>query len=231
MAKLSKRRKAILELCREDKQYAPDEAFSLLKQCPKAKFSESVDVSIKLGVDSRKSDQVVRGSGDLPHGLGKAIKVAVFAQGELVDAAQQAGADDVGLEELVKKVEAGNFDWDVVIASPDAMPSIGKVGQVLGPRGLMPNPKDGTVTQDIANAVRSAKTGQARYRTDKAGIIHCSIGRLDFDNDKLEENLGALISHIWDSKPASAKGTYMKKLVVSSTMGPGLKIDQSVLRS
>lgn len=231
MAKLSKRRKAIIELCREDKQYTPDEAFTLLKQCPQAKFSESVDVSVKLGIDARKSDQVVRGASNLPHGLGKAVKVAVFTQGELVDAAQQTGADEVGLDDLVKKVEAGNFDWDVVIASPDAMPSIGKIGQILGPRGLMPNPKDGTVTPDLANAVRSVKTGRARYRTDKAGIIHCSIGRLDFDNDKLKENLIALLANIWDSKPASAKGTYMKKLVVSSTMGPGLKIDQSVLQN
>ena len=229
MARLTKRRKSINELCDADKYYTPSEAFELLKKCSAVKFSESVDVSIKLGVDARKSDQMVRGSSSLPHGLGKPIKVAVFTQGDNLDKAKEAGADEVGLEDLLEKVQKGNFDWDVVIASPDAMPTIGKVGQFLGPRGLMPNPKDGTVTQDIAQAVGAAKSGQARYRIDKAGIVHCSIGTLSFEVGQLEENLNALVSDIKDLRPASAKGVYMKKLVVSSAMGPGLKIDQAAL--
>lgn len=229
MARMSKRAKATGELFPPNRQYTPAEAFELLKRCPPARFSESVDVSIKLGVDARKSDQMVRGSSNLPHGLGKTVKVAVFTQGDKVDEAKEAGADEVGLDDLARKVEQGGIDWNVIIASPDAMPTLGKLGQVLGPRGLMPNPKDGTVTQDIGQAVRSAKAGQARYRIDKAGIIHCSIGRINFDGGKLEENLNALISDVKDLKPASAKGVYLRKVVVSTTMGPGLRIDTGAL--
>lgn len=228
MSQLTKRRKVMKELHQPDQHYAPAVAIGILKECPPTKFNESVDVSINLGVDPRKSDQVIRGSSNLPHGLGKSIKVAVFTQGDNLAKAQDAGADDVGLEDLVEKVKKGDFDWDVVIASPDAMPVLGKIGQLLGPRGLMPNPKDGTVTQDVAQAVSSAKAGQARYRTDKAGIIHCSIGTLAFEANQLEENLNALISDIKDLKPSSSKGIYIKKLSISSTMGLGIKIDQSV---
>lgn len=229
MAKLSKRMQAIREKVEAEKLYPVEEAFSLLKDLPKAKFAESVDVSVNLGVDPRKSDQVVRGSTVLPHGTGKSVRVAVFTQGANADAAKEAGADIVGMDELADEVKKGNMDFDVVIASPDAMRVVGQLGQILGPRGLMPNPKVGTVTPDVATAVKNAKAGQVRYRTDKGGIIHCTIGKLDFDGQALKENLEALLHDLQKAKPSAAKGTYMKKVSVSTTMGPGLQLDQSSL--
>ncbi len=229
MAKLSKRMQAIREKVQPGKLYPVDEAFALLKDMPKAKFQESVDVSINLGVDPRKSDQVVRGSTVMPNGTGKTVRVAVFAQGANAEAAQAAGADIVGFEDLAESVKAGNMDFDVVIASPDAMRVVGQLGQILGPRGLMPNPKVGTVTPDVAAAVQNAKSGQVRYRTDKAGIIHCSIGTVGFEVTALKENLAALLADLNKAKPASAKGVYMKKITVSSTMGPGITVDQASL--
>lgn len=229
MAKLSKRTKAILEKVESGKLYAAEEAFSLLKAVSSVKFSEAVDVSINLGVDPRKSDQVVRGSSVLPHGTGKTVRVAVFAQGANADAATEAGADIVGFEDLAADVKAGKMDFDVVIASPDAMRVVGQLGQILGPRGLMPNPKVGTVTPNVAAAVKNAKTGQVRYRTDKAGIIHCSIGKIDFEPQKLKENLEFLLVDLVKAKPSAAKGVYLKKITASSTMGPGLVVDQATL--
>ena len=229
MAKLSKRQKMIREKVTPGKVYSPDEAFSLLKELSKVKFRESVDVAVNLGVDPRKSDQVVRGSTVLPHGTGSAVRVAVFAQGENAEKAKAAGADVVGFEDLAEEIKKGNLDFDVVIATPDAMRVVGQLGQILGPRGLMPNPKVGTVTTDVESAVRNAKAGQVRYRTDKAGIVHATIGKVDFDNEALKENLAALLSDLQKAKPASAKGTYMKKVTVSTTMGPGLQIDQSAV--
>ncbi|UCE88216.1 MAG: 50S ribosomal protein L1 [Pseudomonadota bacterium] len=229
MAKLSKRQKAIREKLEHGKVYPLDEALQLLKGLPKVKFSESVDVAVNLGVDPRKSDQVVRGSTVLPHGTGKTVRVAVFAQGANADAAKEAGADVIGFEDLAESVKAGNMDFDVVIASPDAMRVVGQLGQILGPRGLMPNPKVGTVTPDVAAAVQNAKAGQVRYRTDKAGIIHCSIGKVDFDVDKLMDNLKALLADLNKAKPAAAKGHYMKKVSVSTTMGPGIAVDHAGL--
>jgi large subunit ribosomal protein L1 len=226
MAKLTKRAKAIQEKLTPGKQYAIDEALGLLQGFPRAKFRESVDVSINLGVDPRKSDQVVRGSTVLPHGTGKTVRVAVFTQGANVDSARAAGADIVGLEDLAEEVKKGVMDFDVVIASPDAMRVVGALGQILGPRGLMPNPKVGTVTPD---AVKNAKAGQVRYRTDKAGIIHCTIGKVDFAVDALKENLRALLADLQKAKPSSSKGVYMKRVSVSTTMGPGLQVDQSTL--
>jgi large subunit ribosomal protein L1 len=229
MAKLSKRAKAIREKTEPGKQYAIDEALGMLSELSSVKFKESVDVSVNLGVDPRKSDQVVRSSTVLPHGTGKTVRVAVFTQGANADAAREAGADIVGMDELAESVKAGNMDFDVVIASPDAMRVVGQLGQILGPRGLMPNPKVGTVTPDVATAVRNAKAGQVRYRTDKAGIIHCSIGKVDFKVDALRENLQALLADLGKLKPSTAKGIYMKKITVSTTMGPGLIVDQASL--
>ena len=229
MAKLSKKAKIFREKVDSNKAYDATEAFSLLKELPKAKFTESVDVSVNLGVDPRKSDQVVRGSTVLPHGTGKTVRVAVFAQGENADKATAAGADIVGFEDLADEVKKGNMDFDVVIATPDAMRVVGQLGQILGPRGLMPNPKVGTVTPDVEGAVKNAKSGQVRYRTDKAGIIHCAIGNVDFDANTLKENLEALLADLKKAKPASAKGQYMKKVSVSTTMGPGIAIDQASL--
>ncbi|RDH82279.1 MAG: 50S ribosomal protein L1 [endosymbiont of Seepiophila jonesi] len=229
MAKLSKRAKAIREKVEVGKLYAAEEAFGLLKAVSSVKFSEAVDVSINLGVDPRKSDQVVRGSSVLPHGTGKTVRVAVFAQGANADAATEAGADIVGFEDLAADVKAGKMDFDVVIASPDAMRVVGQLGQILGPRGLMPNPKVGTVTPNVADAVKNAKAGQVRYRTDKAGIIHCSIGKIDFEPQKLKENLEFLLVDLVKAKPSAAKGVYLKKITASSTMGPGLVVDQATL--
>ena len=220
MAKLSKRAKAIREKLEAGKFYNIDEALELLKSMPPVKFEQSVDVSVNLGVDPRKSDQQVRGSTVMPNGTGKTVRVAVFAQGANADAAKEAGADIVGFDDLADSIKAGNMDFDVVIASPDAMRVVGQLGQILGPRGLMPNPKVGTVTPDVAGAVKNAKAGQVRYRTDKAGIIHCAIGKTDFDVNKLKENLDALLADLNKAKPSAAKGTYIKKVTVSSTMGP-----------
>ncbi len=229
MAKLSKRAKAVSEKIEAGKLYSIDEALALLKDMPAAKFVESVDVSVNLGVDPRKSDQVVRSSTVMPHGTGKTVRVAVFTQGANVDAAKEAGADIVGMDDLAEEVKKGNMDFDVVIASPDAMRVVGQLGQILGPRGLMPNPKVGTVTPDVAAAVKNAKAGQVRYRTDKAGIIHCSIGKVNFEVNALRENLQALMADLQKAKPSSAKGVYFKKVTVSSTMGPGVQVDQATL--
>ncbi|MFI0378180.1 MAG: 50S ribosomal protein L1 [Candidatus Thiodiazotropha sp.] len=229
MAKMTKRAKAIREKLEAGKIYPAEEAFSLLKELSTVKFSESVDVSVNLGVDARKSDQVVRGASVLPHGTGKTVRVAVFAQGANADAAKEAGADKIGFEDLAEEIKGGNLDFDVVIASPDAMRVVGKLGQILGPRGLMPNPKVGTVTPNVAEAVQNAKAGQVRYRTDKAGIIHCSIGKADFEPQKLKENLESPLTALVKAKPSSAKGVYLKKVTVSTTMGPGLTLDQASL--
>jgi large subunit ribosomal protein L1 len=229
MAKLTKRKKAIREKVDAEKLYPAEEAFSLLKELATVKFSESVDVAVNLGVDPRKSDQVVRGSTVLPNGTGKSVRVAVFAQGPAADAATEAGADKVGMDDLAEEVKAGNLDFDVVVAAPDAMRVVGQLGQILGPRGLMPNPKVGTVTPDVAQAVKNAKSGQARFRTDKAGIVHASIGSIGFEPTALQQNLEALLNDIRKLKPSSAKGVYVRKITVSSTMGPGLALDQSSL--
>ena len=229
MAKLSKRTRAIREKLEPGKLYPVEEAFSLLKELSAVKFAESVEVAVNLGVDPRKSDQVVRGATVLPNGTGKSVRVAVFTQGANVDAAREAGADLVGMEDLAEQVKAGNLDFDVVIASPDAMRVVGALGQILGPRGLMPNPKTGTVTPNVAEAVKNAKAGQVRYRTDKAGIIHCSIGKVNFEPAALRQNLEALLVDLRKLKPSAAKGIYMKKVTVSSTMGPGLALDQTTL--
>jgi len=229
MAKLSKRFKAINEKLEHGKFYAIEDALNLLKDLPRAKFVESVDVAVNLGVDPRKSDQVVRGSTVLPHGTGKTVRVAVFAQGENADKAKAAGADIVGFEDLAEEVKKGNMNFDVVIATPDAMRVVGQLGQILGPRGLMPNPKVGTVSPDVEGAVKNAKAGQVRYRTDKAGIIHCPIGTVEFDATNLKENLEALLVDLKKAKPAAAKGQYMTKVSVSTTMGPGIVVDQGSL--
>jgi large subunit ribosomal protein L1 len=212
-----------------DKMYSIDDALALLKEISSVKFSESVDISINLGIDPRKSDQVVRGATTLPAGSGKSVRVAVFTQGENAEAAKAAGADVVGMEELAEQMKKGDLNYDVVIASPDAMRVVGALGQLLGPRGLMPNPKVGTVTPDVATAVKNARSGQARFRADKGGIIHASIGTVKFDIDALKQNIDALLADLVKAKPSSAKGIYMKKICVSSTMGPGLIIDQSSL--
>jgi large subunit ribosomal protein L1 len=229
MAKLTKRVKAIREKLEGNKQYPAEEAFALLKELSSVKFSESVDVSINLGVDPRKSDQAVRGATDLPNGTGKEVRVAVFTQGANADAATEAGADIVGMDDLAGQVKAGNMDFDVVIASPDAMRVVGKLGPILGPRGLMPNPKVGTVTPNVAEAVRKAKAGQVRYRTDKGGIIHCAIGKVNFEPAALKQNLEALLRDLQKAKPSAAKGVYMKKVSVATTMGPGIQLDQATL--
>ena len=226
MAVMSKRKQAAREKVDPTAAYDIDAALALVKDLATAKFPESVDVSVNLGVDPRKSDQVVRGSTVLPNGTGKTVRVAVFAQGENAEKATAAGADVVGFEDLAESVKGGDLNFDVVIATPDAMRVVGQLGQILGPRGLMPNPKVGTVTADVETAVKNAKAGQVRYRTDKAGIIHCAIGRVDFDVPALKENLNALLADLRKGKPASAKGTYFKKLTVSSTMGPGVSVDR-----
>jgi large subunit ribosomal protein L1 len=227
MATLTKRRKVARDKVDPAKVYPIDDALALVKELASSKFKESVDVAINLGVDPRKSDQVVRGSTVLPNGTGKTIRVAVFAQGENADKAKAAGADIVGFQDLADRIKAGEMPFDVVVATPDAMRVVGQLGQILGPRGLMPNPKVGTVTADVATAVRNAKAGQVRYRTDKAGIVHCPIGRADFEVPALKENLVALLADLRKAKPASSKGMYLKKLTVSSTMGPGVSVDQA----
>jgi large subunit ribosomal protein L1 len=227
MASLSKRKKLAREKVDATALYQIDEALSLVKELATSKFPESIDVSVNLGVDPRKSDQVVRGSTVLPNGTGKTVRVAVFAQGENADKARGAGADIVGFEDLAESVKGGELNFDVVIATPDAMRVVGTLGQILGPRGLMPNPKVGTVTADVETAVKNAKAGQVRYRTDKAGIIHCPIGRADFEVPALKENLTALIVDLKKFKPAASKGAYLKKLTVSSTMGPGISVDRA----
>jgi large subunit ribosomal protein L1 len=229
MGKLSKRTKVYLEKIEAGKLYPIEEALTLLKDMPATKFEQSVDVSVNLGVDPRKSDQTVRGSTVLPNGTGKNVRVAVFAQGPGAEAAKKAGADIVGFEDLAEDIKKGNMNFDVVIAAPDAMRVVGQLGQILGPRGLMPNPKVGTVTPDVANAVKNAKAGQVRYRTDKGGIIHCPVGRVGFTVNKLKENIVALLLDLQKGKPSSAKGAFLKKLTLSSTMGPGIVIDQSSL--
>lgn len=229
MAKLTKRMKAISEKVDADKMYAIDDALSLLKELSSVKFGESVDISVNLGIDTRKSDQVVRGATILPAGSGKDVRVAVFTQGENADAAKAAGADVVGMDELAADMKKGDLNYDVVIASPDAMRVVGQLGQILGPRGLMPNPKVGTVTPDVATAVKNAKSGQARYRADKGGIVHASVGTVKFEVDALKQNIDALLVDLNKSKPTAAKGIYLKKITVSSTMGPGLAVELSSL--
>jgi large subunit ribosomal protein L1 len=211
------------------KQYSIDDALSLVKEFATGKFKESVDVAINLGIDASKSDQQVRGSTVMPNGIGKTVRVAVFTAGKNQDAARAAGADLVGMEDLAEKVKAGEINFDVVVASPDAMRVVGQLGQILGPRGLMPNPKVGTVTPDVAGAVKNAKSGQVRYRADKAGVIHCTIGKAEFEANKLKENLAALLADLQKAKPASSKGIFLKKISLSSTMGPGVPVEQSSL--
>lgn len=230
MAKLTKRQKAIAEKIEADKLYNIEEAVELLNSLPAAKFKESIDISVNLGIDPRKSDQVVRGSTNLPSGTGKTKRVAVFAQGEAAEKAKAEGADIVGFEDLAESIQGGNLDFDVVIAAPDAMRVVGKLGTILGPRGLMPNPKVGTVTPDVAGAVKNAKAGQARYRVDKAGIIHTTVGQVGFTGEQIAANINALIADLKKAKPATAKGTYLKKITLSSTMGPGLTIDTAIFR-
>jgi large subunit ribosomal protein L1 len=221
--------KAAREKVERGKAYPIDEALDILKGASKVKFTEAVDVSIRLGVDPRKSDQNVRGSTVLPNGTGKTVRVTVFTQGENAEKAKAAGADEVGMDELHDQIKGGDLNWDVVIATPDAMRVVGKLGQLLGPRGLMPNPKVGTVTTDVETAVKNARAGQVRYRTDKAGIIHSTIGKADFEVDALKGNLAALMIDLVKLKPASAKGVYVKKISVSTTMGPGIVVDQATL--
>lgn len=227
MSMLSKRFRVISEKVVLGKVYTPKEAFALLKEMPLLKFREGVDIAVNLGVDPKKSDQAVRGSVVLPKGTGRQVKVAVFTTSSHVDAAKQAGADIVGLEDLAEKIKAGEMDFHVVLATPDAMRIVGQLGQILGPRGLMPNPKDGTVTNDIAGAVKNAKAGQVRFRIDKGGIVHCPIGKLDFSIGDLDQNLEALLSTLRKVKPGTSKGIYFKRVTLSSTMGPGLLIDIS----
>jgi large subunit ribosomal protein L1 len=229
MAKLSKRQKAIREKVDSTKQYGIEEAIALLKELSKVKFSETVDVAINLGIDPRKSDQSVRGATTLPHGTGKSVRVAVFTQGANAEAAKAAGAEFVGMEDLAEQIKGGMMDFDVVIADPAAMRVVGQLGQVLGPRGLMPNPKTGTVTPDVLTAVKNAKAGQVRFRADKGGIIHGGIGKLAFDAKAIKENLEALIADLKKIKPSTSKGIYLKKVALSTTMGPGLTVDLSSL--
>jgi len=229
MPAVAKRTKAWKDKIVPGKQYPIDQAIGMVKEFATAKFAESVDVAVNLGIDASKSDQQVRGSTVMPHGIGKSVRVAVFTSGKNADAAKAAGADIVGLEDLAEKVKAGEMNFDVVIASPDAMRVVGQLGQILGPRGLMPNPKVGTVTPNVAEAIKNAKAGQVRYRVDKAGIVHCPIGKSSFEADKLKENLVALLLDLQKYKPAASKGIYLKKLTVSSTMGPGVAIDQASL--
>lgn len=229
MAKLSKRQRAIKEKVASGKLYTVEEAVALLKELSTVKFAETVDVSVNLGIDPRKSDQSVRGATTLPHGNGKDVRVAVFTQGANAEAAKAAGAELVGMDDLAAEIKGGRMDFDVVIASPDAMRVVGQLGQVLGPRGLMPNPKTGTVTPDVVTAVKNAKAGQVRYRAEKGGIVHGGIGKISFETVALKENLEALISDLKKAKPATSKGIYLKKIALSTTMGPGLVIDQSSL--
>jgi large subunit ribosomal protein L1 len=229
MVAVAKRIKAWSSKLQPGKQYPIDQALALVQEFAKAKFRESVDVSVNLGIDASKSDQQVRGSTVMPNGIGKSVRVAVFTSGKNQDAARAAGADIVGLEDLAEKVKAGEMNFDVVVASPDAMRVVGQLGQILGPRGLMPNPKVGTVTPDVATAVKNAKAGQVRYRSDKGGVVHCTIGKADFELPKLKENLSALLQDLQKAKPASSKGIYLRKISVSSTMGPGVPVEQSSL--
>jgi large subunit ribosomal protein L1 len=229
MAKLSKRAKAIKGKIDRTKVYPFENAIALVKECATAKFDESIDVAVQLGVDAKKSDQVVRGSVVLPAGTGKSVRVAVFATGDKAEAAKAAGADVVGMEDLAERIKGGDLPFDIVIASPDTMRIVGTLGQILGPRGLMPNPKVGTVTPDVATAVKNAKAGQVQYRTDKAGIIHATIGRRSFSDENLKANLVALIDALNKAKPASSKGIYLRKLALSSTMGAGVRVDQASL--
>jgi large subunit ribosomal protein L1 len=229
MAKLTKRQKLFKEKVDSTKLYTIDEAVALLKELANAKFSETVEAAINLGIDPRKSDQGVRGATTLPHGAGKEVRVAVFAQGNNAEAAKAAGADLVGMDDLAEQIKAGKMDFDVVIAEPAAMRVVGQLGQILGPRGLMPNPKTGTVTPDVVGAVKNAKAGQVRYRADKGGIIHGGIGKISFDGNAIKENLEALIADLKKSKPATSKGVYLKRIALSTTMGPGLAIDQATL--
>jgi large subunit ribosomal protein L1 len=226
---VAKRVKASHSKVTAGKHYPVDEALKLVKELANAKFNEGVDAAVNLGIDASKSDQQVRGSTVMPHGIGKSVRVAVFTSGKNQDAARAAGADIVGLEDLAAKVKAGEFDFDVVVASPDAMRVVGQLGQILGPRGLMPNPKVGTVTPDVATAVKNAKAGQVRYRVDKGGIVHCTIGKANFEVKQLKENLVALIGDLQKAKPATSKGVYLKRVTLSSTMGPGVMIDQASL--
>ena len=230
MAQLTKRAKAIAAKVDRNKLYPVADALALVKEVATAKFNESIDVAVQLGIDGKKSDQVVRGSVVLPAGTGKSVRVAVFAQGAKADEARAAGADIVGMEDLAEQVKAGNLNFDIVIASPDTMRIVGGLGQILGPRGLMPNPKVGTVTPDVATAVKNAKAGQVQYRADKAGIVHATIGRASFEVDALKTNLVALIEALNRAKPASSKGIYLRKLSVSSTMGAGVKVDQASIQ-
>lgn len=229
MSSLSKRMKEISAKVDVDKLYPAKDAISIVKDNAKAKFDESIDCAINLGIDAKKSDQLIRGSLVLPNGTGKTVRVAVLADGDAAEAAKKAGADKVGYQDLADEIKKGNMDFDILIATPDAMKIIGALGQILGPRGLMPNPKVGTVTTDTAKAVQNAKAGQVQYRTDKAGIIHCSIGRASFDAEKLQANLSALLDAVNKAKPASAKGVFIKKLSISSTMGVGVRVDQATL--
>ena len=229
MAAVAKRQKAWKDRVEAGRTYSIDDALGLVKELAQAKFDESVDVAVNLGVDPTKSDQQVRGSTIMPNGTGKKVRVAVFTQGKNADAAREAGADIVGLEDLAEQVKGGQIDFDVVVASPDAMRVVGQLGQILGPRGLMPNPKVGTVTPDVATAVRNAKAGQVRYRVDKGGIIHSSIGKASFEPEKLKENLQALLADLQKAKPSTSKGVYVKNVTVSSTMGPGVAVDRSSL--
>ncbi|MEQ1673514.1 MAG: 50S ribosomal protein L1 [Candidatus Nitrotoga sp.] len=229
MAHISKRYKALAAKVDRNKLYAVDEALNLVKENAQAKFDESIDIAINLGIDARKSDQLVRGAVVLPKGTGKVVRVAVFAQGAKVAEAKAAGADVVGFEDLAESIKAGNMDFDVVIASPDAMRIVGQLGQILGPRGLMPNPKVGTVSADVAGAVRNAKAGQVQYRTDKNGIVQCTIGRASFAHEALKENMLALVEALNKARPATAKGIYLKKVSISSTMGAGIRIEQASL--
>jgi len=229
MAHVSKRVQAIRAKIDRNKVYAIDEALGLVKEVSTAKFNESIDVAVQLGIDAKKSDQVVRGSVVLPAGTGKTVRVAVFAQGDKAEQAKAAGADIVGMEDLADQIKAGVFNFDIVIASPDTMRVVGALGQILGPRGLMPNPKVGTVTPDVATAVKNAKAGQVQYRTDKAGIVHCTIGRASFSPEQLKTNLLALVDALVKAKPASSKGVYMRKLALSSTMGGGVRVDYASL--
>jgi large subunit ribosomal protein L1 len=231
MGKPTKRPRAIAERIERSRAYDILEAVELLNSLPGARFKESLDVSVNLGVDPRKSDQVVRGATTLPHGTGKTVRVAVFAQGENADKAAAAGADIVGLEDLADRVKAGQLDFDVVIATPDTMRIVGQLGKILGPRGMMPNPKTGTVTPDVETAVRNAKAGQVQFRTDRAGIIHGAVGQVGFAPAQVKDNVAALISDLRKAKPASAKGVYLRKVTLSSTMGPGLTIDQASIEA
>lgn len=231
MAKLSKRVKAFRSKVQPGKQYPISEAIAILKEFATVKFAETVDVAVNLGIDTKKSDQTIRGATTLPHGSGKSVRVAVFAGGNNADAAKAAGAEFVGMDDLAAQIKGGMMDFDVVIAAPDAMRVVGQLGQVLGPRGLMPNPKTGTVTPDVAGAVKNAKAGQVRFRADKNGIVHGGIGKISFDGKAIKENLEALLADLKKAKPASSKGIYMKKITISTTMGPGIVIDQSSLEA